>query len=64
MLDNFRRWYLLNYTEITWFLIGFLVMSGLTDLGTGNYTGAVISFAIAYINYIFSKRWVVLKNIY
>ena len=56
MLDNFRRWYLLNYTEITWFLIGFLVMSGLTDLGAGNYTGAVISFAIAYINYIFSKR--------
>jgi hypothetical protein len=56
MLDNFRLWYLRNYTEITWFLIGFLVMSGLVDLGDGNYTGAVISFGIAYINYIFSKR--------
>jgi hypothetical protein len=56
MLDNFRRWYLLNHTEITWFLIGFLVMAGLIDLGEGNYTGAVISFGIAYINYIFSQR--------
>ncbi len=56
MLDNFRRWYLRNYTEITWFLIGFLVMGGIVDLGEGNYAGAVISFGIAYINYIFSKR--------
>lgn len=56
MLNNFRQWYLRNYTEITWFLIGFLVMAGLTDIGQGNYVGAVISFGIAYINYVFSKR--------
>lgn len=56
MLDNFRLWYLRNYTEITWFLIGFLVMAGLTDLGEGNYTGAVISFGVAYVNYIFTKK--------
>ena len=56
MLDNFRRWYLRNYTEITWFIIGFLVMAGLIDISTGDYTGAVISFGVAYINYIFSKR--------
>lgn len=55
-MNKFRDWYLRNYNEITWFLIGFLVMAGLTDLGDGNYTGAVISFGIAYINYIFSKR--------
>lgn len=56
MLDDFRNWYLRNYTEITWFFIGFLVMAGLVDLGEGNYTGAVISFGIAYINYMFSKK--------
>ncbi|CAB4128681.1 hypothetical protein UFOVP112_55 [uncultured Caudovirales phage] len=56
MLDNFRNWYLRNYAEITWFLIGFLVMAGLTDLGAGDYTGAIISFGIAYINYLFLKR--------
>jgi hypothetical protein len=56
MLENFRRWYLRNYTEITWFLIGFLIMAGLVDIGNDNYTGAVISFGIAWINYIFSKK--------
>jgi hypothetical protein len=56
MLENFRQWYLRNYTQITWFLIGFLVMAGLYDIGKGNYVGAAISFAIAYINYIFSRR--------
>jgi hypothetical protein len=56
MLDNFRNWYIRNYTEITWFLIGFLVMAGLTDLATGDYLGAVLSFGIAYVNYLFNKR--------
>jgi hypothetical protein len=31
-------------------------MAGMIDIGEGNYTGAVISFGVAYINYIFSKR--------
>ena len=56
MLDNFRMWYLRNHIEITWFLIGFLVMAGFSDLGSGDYTGALISFALAYLNYLFSKR--------
>lgn len=56
MLDNFRNWYIRNYTEITWFIIGFLIMAGFQDLGQGNYTGAVISFGLAWVNYIFSKR--------
>lgn len=56
MLERFRNWYLRNYTELTWFLIGFLCMSGLIDLGRGNYVGAAISFGIAYVNYLFAKR--------
>jgi hypothetical protein len=44
-----------NATEITWFLIGFLVMAGLQDLSTGNYIGALISFGLAYINYSLNK---------
>lgn len=55
-MNSIRSWYLRNYTEITWFLIGFLVMSGLSDLGQGDYTGAVISFGVAYINYVFSRK--------
>jgi hypothetical protein len=56
MLDNFRNWYNRNYIEITWFLVGFLVMAGIVDLGSGDYVGAVISFGIAYINYLFIKK--------
>ena len=55
-MNAIRSWYLRNYNEITWFLIGFLVMAGLSDLGQGDYTGAVISFGLAYINYLFNKK--------
>lgn len=50
-MNKFRQWYLNNQKEITWFLIGFLVMAGLQDLSSGNYVGALISFGLAYINY-------------
>lgn len=56
MLENFRRWYIRNYTEITWFIIGFLIMAGLTDLSTGDYPGALLSFGLAWLNYFFSRR--------
>jgi hypothetical protein len=50
-MNSIRQWYLKNHTEITWFLIGFLIMSGLQDLSVGNYIGSLISFGLAYINY-------------
>lgn len=50
-MNAFRQWYLRNAKEITWFLIGFLVMAGLQDLSVGNYVGAAVSFVLAYINY-------------
>lgn len=56
MLENFRRWYLRNYTEISWFVIGFLISAGITELARGDYTSAIISFGIAYLNYLFAKK--------
>ena len=50
-MNKFRQWYLMNQKEITWFLIGFLTLSGFQDLGQGNYVGAAISFVLVYINY-------------
>ena len=44
-----------NATEITWFLIGVLVLAGFQDLSAGNYLGAVISFGLAYVNYALNK---------
>jgi hypothetical protein len=50
-MNKVRQWYLNNQKEITWFLIGFLVMAGLQDLRVGNYVGAFVSFILAFINY-------------
>ena len=56
MFENFRRWYLRNYTEITWFLIGFLVMDGLVAFGNHNYGDALLSWGLAAVNYFFARR--------
>ena len=55
-MDSIRSWYIKHYTEITWFIIGFLTWSGLNDLSHGDYVGAVISFALVALNFAFSKR--------
>jgi hypothetical protein len=55
-MNQFRQWYLRNATEITWFLIGFLTLSGFQDLSVGNYIGALVSFGIAWLNYALSSR--------
>lgn len=56
MLENFRQWYLRNQLQITWFLIGWLVLGGIYDFGRGNYTGAILLWVIALVNYIFVKK--------
>lgn len=55
-MENFRRWYLKNQNEITWFLIGFLVMAACIDFGRGNYVGVLINLGIAYVNYYFNNK--------
>lgn len=56
MMNKFRNWYLSNYTEITWFLIGFLIYDALYQLSRGNSVGALISFGLAAFNFFLSKR--------
>ena len=55
-MNKFRQWYLSNATEITWFIIGAMIMSGLIYLGQGLYVNALISFAIAGANWYFNKK--------
>lgn len=55
MLERFRSWYLRNYDAITWFLIGFLVMAGLSEFGQGNWPDALVCWVIAAINYWWIK---------
>lgn len=56
MINKFRAWYLRNYEAITWFLIGWLVLSGIYSLGRGDYVTTVIAWGVAVINYIFVKK--------
>ena len=56
MIEKFRNWYIRNYTEITWFLIGFLCLAGVTALSHGNYSSAALNFVLAWANYALSKR--------
>jgi hypothetical protein len=50
-MNSIKAFFLKNQKEITWFLIGFLTLSGLQDLGHGDYLGAAISFGLVYLNY-------------
>ena len=56
MLERFRQWYLDNATEITWFIIGAMIMSGMIYFSQGQYVNALISFAIAGANYWFRNK--------
>lgn len=56
MLEKIKSWYIDNYTEITWFIIGFLIASGLDSIGKGNYADAGFSLVLAFANYYISKK--------
>jgi hypothetical protein len=56
MLERFRLWYLANTTELTWFVIGAMVMSGLIYFGQAQYVNAVLCWAIAGANWYFNRK--------
>jgi len=55
-MNSIRQWYLTNYTEITWFLIGFLTLSGIQELVRGDYINAAISFGLVGLNFAFRNK--------
>jgi hypothetical protein len=55
-MDNIMRWYYRNYTQITWFLIGWLAMLALTDFSKGDWAGVAFDFALIAINYFIWKK--------
>ena len=56
MLERFRHWYLANSTQITWFVIGAMIMSGLIYFGQGQLLNAVLCWAIAAANWYFNRE--------
>jgi hypothetical protein len=54
-MNNFKRWYLSNQNEITWFLIGFLIAGALYSFSSGNYGDAAFSLVLAFANYYLNR---------
>lgn len=50
-MNTFRRWYVCNQDAITWFIIGILSLSCLSNLFKGDYIWATIDAAIIYVNF-------------
>jgi len=55
-MNKFRQWYLDNAVQITWFIIGAMIMSGLIYLASGMFINAFVSFAIAWANWYFGRK--------
>ena len=55
-MNGLQRWWYNYNTEITWFIIGFLIATTLDSLGKGNYTDAVFSLGLAFANYYLNKK--------
>ena len=56
MLDKLKYWFYSNHTEISWFLIGLLVSSGIDSLARGYWFNALMGFGLVFLNYIFVRR--------
>jgi hypothetical protein len=55
-MNSIVRWYRSNYTQITWFVIGWLAMVALEDFSKGNWAGVAWDLGLIWLNYIFYKN--------
>jgi hypothetical protein len=55
-MNRFRHWYLTNQTEITWFLIGFLIAAALHSFSIGEYEDMGFSLLMAFANYYLNRK--------
>lgn len=56
MIDKFRQWYTKYYTEITWFIIGWVGLAALYDFSRGDWLGLLLDLAIIAANIAFWKK--------
>jgi len=50
------NWYHRNYTQITWFIIGWLAMLTIVDFGKGDWSACAFDLALLAFNYFLYKR--------
>jgi len=55
-MSKFRDWYLKYYTEITWFIIGWLGLAAIYDFSNGNWLGLTLDLSLIALNLAFWKK--------
>lgn len=55
-MDTLVNWIRNNYTEIVWFVIGWLTYGCLDQLGRGHYVMALVDAALIYFNYVLWRK--------
>lgn len=55
-MNEFMRWYQKYYTEITWFIIGWLALDLVHEFGHGNWVGVVFDALLIALNYKLNQR--------
>lgn len=51
-----RNWYTTFQAEITWFLVGFLLMGAMWDFSIGHTTNALLTLFVAVVNIALYRR--------
>jgi len=54
MYSKLRLWMIQHQDQISWFIIGMMTTDGLSELLKEDYTGAILCFGLAYVNYLFT----------
>ena len=59
-MNNFMNsiiyWYTRNYTQITWFIIGWMAMCTLVDFSKGDWPAVAFDLILIVINYSFVRQ--------
>jgi len=55
-MDGFIRWYQRYYTEITWFIIGWLALDMIHEFSHGNWGGVAFDAVLIALNYKLNQR--------
>lgn len=56
MWNKIKFWYNDNYSQITWFIIGWFSLDVLVRVGRGELGEAALSLALVIVNYLFVRR--------
>lgn len=56
MWNKIKFWYNDNYSQITWFIIGWFSLDVIVRVGRGEWSDAALSLALVIVNYLFVRR--------